>query len=66
MSRAWDEQLSSHVVNEGLATTPKDPVVYVKHGTRRIFVGGGFRVDDFVGIGSGKELGRGRREARDY
>ena len=30
-SRAWDEQLNSHVVNEGLAATPKDPAVYVKH-----------------------------------
>jgi len=56
--RTWDEQLNSHVVSEVLAATPKDPAVYVKNTSDwEDFVGGGFRVDDLVGIGSGKGLG---------
>jgi hypothetical protein len=45
------------MVSVGLTATSKDPAVYVKGGWNEdAFVAGGFWVDDFVGIGSGKKL----------
>jgi hypothetical protein len=50
--RTWNEEL-----NTGYTATPKGPPVYVKGSWNdEDFVAGGFWVDDFVGIGSGKEL----------
>jgi len=55
--RTWNEELHSHMVGAGLAATHKDPAVYVKGDwDQEDFVAGGFWVDDFVGIGSGKDL----------
>jgi hypothetical protein len=53
----YNEELNSHMVSEGLTATPKDPAVYVKNSwAQEDFVAGGFWVDDFVAIGSGKVL----------
>jgi len=54
---AMDREMDSHMVGVGLAATHKDPAVYVKGDwDQEDFVVGGFWVDDFVGIGSGKDL----------
>jgi len=55
--RTWNEELHSHMVGVGLAAAHKDPAVYVKGDwDREDFVAGGSWVDNFVGIGSGKDL----------
>jgi transposase InsO family protein len=55
--RTWNEELNAHMGNVGFTATAKDPAIYVR-GTwsQEDFVAGGFWVDDFIGIGSGKEL----------
>lgn len=53
----WNEELNSHIVSEGSAATPRDPAVFVKSAwNQEDFVAGVFWVDDFVVIGSGKDL----------
>jgi len=55
--RTCKEELNIHMESEGFTATPKDPAVYVKSSwNREDFAAGGFWVDDFVGIGSRKEL----------
>ena len=55
--RTWNEELNTHMVSVGLTALPKDPAIYVKSNWNQPnFVAGGFWVDDFVGIGSGKDL----------
>ena len=55
--RIWNEELNTHIVSVGLTASPKDPAIYVKGDWNRPdFVAGGFWVDDFVGIGSGRDL----------
>jgi hypothetical protein len=49
--RTWNDELNSYMVSAGLIATSKDPAVY-----EDAFVAGGFWMDDFVGIGSGREL----------
>jgi len=55
--RTWKEELHSHMVGVGLAAMHKDPAVYVKGDwDQEDFVTGMFWVNDFIGIGSGKDL----------
>ena len=55
--RTWNEELHTHMEGVGYTATNKDPAVYVKSlWNQADFAAGGFWVDDFVGIGSGKEL----------
>jgi len=55
--RTWNDKLNAHMNSVGYSATAKDPAVYVKgQWGCEGFVTGGFWVDDFVGVGSGKEL----------
>ena len=55
--RTWNEELHTHMEGVGYTAMNKDPAVYVKSlWNQADFAAGGFWVDDFVGIGSGKEL----------
>ena len=55
--RTWNEELNTHMESVGYTATDKDPAVYVKGSwNQKDFAAGGFWVDDFVSIGSGKEL----------
>jgi len=55
--RSWNEELHSHMVCVGLAVTHKDLAVYAKGDwDQEDSIVGGFWVDNFVGIGSGKDL----------
>jgi hypothetical protein len=55
--RMWNDELNLHMVSVGLTATSKDPAVYIKGGWNEdAFMAGGFWVDDFIRIGSGKEL----------
>ena len=55
--RTWNEKLNTHMIEQGFTPTTKDPAVYTNSPwDRGGFVAGGFWVDDFVGIGSGKGL----------
>jgi hypothetical protein len=56
-SRTRNAELDSRMGSEGLAAMPKNPAVYMKNTWDwEDFVAGGFWVDDFAGIGVGKEL----------
>jgi hypothetical protein len=52
--RVWNEELNSHMMGEGLASTPQDPTIYMEHWDRENFVAGGSWVDNFVRIGLGR------------
>lgn len=55
--RTWNEELNAHMESVGFAAAQKDPAIYVRNpGGQEDFAAGGFWVDDFVGIGSRKEL----------
>ena len=55
--RTWNEDTNAHIESEGFTATPKDPTMYIKNSwTDRNFVAAGFWVDNYVAIGSMKEL----------
>ena len=55
--RTWNEELRAHIESEGFAETPKVPTMYIKNfWTDRDFAAAGFWVDNYVEIGSRKEL----------
>ena len=55
--RTWNEELNAHMEGIGFSATVKDHAVYVKGAwDGDAVVAGGLRVNDFVGIGSGREL----------
>ena len=55
--RTWNDKLNAHMNSVGYSATAKDPAVYVKgQWGCKGFVMGGFWVDNFVGVGSRKEL----------
>jgi len=55
--RTWNEGLNSHIESEGFTATAKDAAIYVKNPwASDDFAAAGFWVDDYVAIGSGKEL----------
>ena len=55
--RTWNQELNNHMEGIGYTAMAKDPAVYVKGDWNQAdFAAGGFWVDDFIGIGSGKEL----------
>ena len=57
--RTWNEELNTHMEGVGFTATEKDPAVYVKSTwDQEDFAAGGSWVDDFIGIGSRKELPR--------
>jgi hypothetical protein len=57
VGRTWNEELNAHMESVGFAAMAKDPAIYVR-GTwsQEDFVARGFWVDNFIGIGSRKEL----------
>jgi len=51
----WKEELNAHMTGKGYSAMHKDPAVYIKNSwNKEDFAAGGFWVDDFIGIGSGK------------
>ena len=55
--RTWNEELNAHVESERFTATLGDPTTYIKNSwTDRDFVAAGFWVDNYVDIGSRKEL----------
>jgi len=55
--RMWNDKLNAHMNSVGYSATAKDPAVYIKgQWGCEGFIAGRFWVDDFVGVGSGKEL----------
>ena len=56
-ARTWNQEMNTHMEGIGYAATEMDPAVYVKSTWNQAdFAAGGFWVDDFISIGSGKEL----------
>ena len=57
VGRRWNEELNTHMRGIGFSVMDKDHAVFVKGDWNSdMFVAGGFWVDDFIGISSGKEL----------
>jgi hypothetical protein len=55
--RTWNEKLGAHIEAEGPAATATDPVIYVKGSwTSNDFAAAGFSVEDYIAIGSRREL----------
>ena len=55
--RTWNEDPNAHIESESFTATPKNPTMFIKNSwTDRDFVAAGFWVDNYVAIGSKKEL----------